>query len=347
MAYLESFLRFEHVYREGLHCYVVRAEVADLLTPIWRGLWKQDYSDDANLNPWYRHAINNNDGEALAVWRALTWALTTGRSRFAIPNYYRDETARLLGIERESVQLVRWEYEVNVEEPEWLNADIGFVPARTAVSMRPAPDSWQRDHAAFAGLFELTSFRHLTELALAVGGDATSEISVFALRDPGRARLLASALNRAQRPALAETLQPGDIFIDLAVVHDLGAGVASYLSVKTPEAIDEVDHLAEHYSEAFRCYANRAREIHPFDEFHTAIDDLLTQPPASRPADDDPQPNAATPRGLDGRAGAHDRRQMCAAHTAQEIRQPVGGLPSSIRVRRVSKSRAERTPRPR
>ena len=278
VAHPEPFLRFEHVHRDRLHCYLVRAEEADLPDPMWPGLWEQDYSDDPGLNPWCRHAINNNDGEALAVWRALAWELTAGRSRFAIPAYYRDEAAHLLCMNREAVQLVRWEYEVDVEQPEWLTADIGFVPARACVPLRPASDPWQRDHVGFAGLFELVSYRHLTDLALAVAGDAASEITLFALRDPGRAHFLASALNQAHRPHLADILQPSDIFVDLAVVHDRGAGAASYLTVKTPEATDEVAQLADHFTRAFRRYANRTSQIRTFDEFHTAIDDLLTPP---------------------------------------------------------------------
>jgi hypothetical protein len=276
VAHLEPFLRFEHEYREGLHCYVVRAEEADVPNPIWHGLWEQEYSDDAEQNPWSRHAINNNDGEALAVWRALAWALTKGRYRFAIPAYYRDETAQQLGMTREAVRLVRWEYEVDVKEPEWCTADTGFVPARACVPLRPAPDPWQRDHAGFAGLFELLSFRHLTDLALTVGADASSEITMFALGDPGRAHSLTLTLDQPDRPALAEILQPGDIFLDLAVIHDLGAGAANYFTVKTPEATDEVAQLAGQFSEAFRCYASRASEIRTFGEFHNAIDDLLT-----------------------------------------------------------------------
>ena len=242
-------------------------------------MWEQDYSDDPSLNPWCRHAINNNDGEALAVWRALTWELTAGRRRFAIPAYYRD----LLGMNREAVQRVRWEYEVDTEQPEWLTADIGFVPARACV--RPAPDLWQRDHVGFAGLFELASYRHLTDLALAVAGDATSEITLFALRDQDRSHFLASALNQAPGPHLADILQPGDIFVDLTVVHDLGAGAASYLTIKAPEGIDDVKRLADHFSRAFRRYTKRISKIRTFDEFHTAIDDLLASP---APADSNP-----------------------------------------------------------
>lgn len=278
MAHLEPFLRFVHERRDGLHCYVARADETDMPGPVWPGLWEQDYSDDAGLNPWCRYAINNADGEALAVWRALAWELTAGRSRSAIPTYYRDEAAQLREVGREAVQLVRWEYEVDVEQPEWLTADIGFVPARACVPLWPAADPWQREHAGFAGLFALASFRHLTDLALAVAGDATSEITLFALRDPGRTRLLASTLNQAHHPDLAEILQPGDIFVDLAVVHDLVPGGASYLTIKTPEATDKVDHLAEHFSETFRRYANTAGQVHTFDEFHSAIDALLAPP---------------------------------------------------------------------
>ncbi|MEO3773056.1 hypothetical protein [Micromonospora sp. B9E7] len=50
------------------------------------------------------------------------------------------------------------------------------------------------------------------------------------------------------------------------------------LTIKAPEAIDDVDHLAEHYSRAFRRYAAQAVQIRTFDEFHNAIDDLLAPP---------------------------------------------------------------------
>jgi len=277
----ERFLRFEHQRRDGLHCYVARADGTGLPGPVWPGLWEQDYSEDRALNPWWRHGINNSDGEALPVWRALAWALTAGRTRFAIPAYYRDQAAGLLGVDRETVRLVRWEYEVDLEQPDWLTADVGFVPARACVPLRPSPDPWERDHAGFAGLFEVGSFQHLTGLDLAVTGDATSELTLFALRGPDRADSLAAALNQNRRPHLADILRAGDIFVDLAVVRDLGAGPASYLTVKASEATDAVDRLADHFSRAFRRYLERASKIRTMDEFHTAIDNLLASPHAT------------------------------------------------------------------
>ncbi|WP_431728063.1 hypothetical protein [Verrucosispora sp. TAA-831] len=256
------------------------------------------------------------------MWRALTWELTAGRSRFAIPAYYRDEAAQLRSVGREAVRLVRWEYEVDVEQSEWLSADVGFVPARACVPLRPAPGLWQREHAGFAGLFTLASFRHLTDLALAVGGDATSEITLFALHDPGRTRLLASTLNQAHRPDLAEILQPGDIFVGLSVVQDLGAGAASYLTVKTPEATDKVEHLAWHFSEAFRRYANAASQIRTFDEFRSAIDDLLAQPAASEPSDVAPST---------ARCHAHPAAGPCLGSTSRRLTRSPASRSCSIR----------------
>lgn len=281
MAELERFLRFEYQLRDGLHCYAFRADETDLPGPAWPGLWEQEYPEDPDLNPWRRHAINNSDGEALAVWRALAWALTAGRRRLAIPAYYRDQAARFLGVNREAVQLVRWEYKVDVEQPEWPTADIGFVPARACVPLRPAAEPWERDHAQFAGLFELTIFRHLTDLDLAISGDASSELTLFALCDPDRADLLTAALNQNDRPHLADILQSGDIFVDLAVVRDPGTGETSYLTVKAPDAAEEVQQVADHFSRAFRRYLDQVSQIRALDEFHAAIDGLLAPPNTS------------------------------------------------------------------
>ncbi|MFY1652145.1 hypothetical protein ACN27J_14770 [Solwaraspora sp. WMMB762] len=280
MADRERFLRFDHEHRDGLHVYVARPTEAELPGPAWTGLWEQDYPEEPYRNPWRRYAINNNDGEALAVWRAFAWALTAGRSRYAIPAYYRDQAAQLLGIDREAVQLVRWEYEVDSESSEWPAADVGFVPGRACVPMRPPPDQWERDHAGFAGLFTLDSFDDLLNLHLAVAGDASSEVTLFALSDPDRAELLAAALNQDDRPDLADILQPGDIFVDLTVAHDLG--FTSTLTVKATEAVEEIDQLADHFSQAFRRYLGKLDRIDSFGEFCEAIDDLLAPPHATR-----------------------------------------------------------------
>jgi hypothetical protein len=274
----DRFLRFAEERRDGLHAYVIVVPDGVMPVPIWPGLWQPAYPEDPDLNPYHRHAINNSDGEALAVWRALAWALTAGSSRLAIPAYYRDDAAALLGIDRATMSLVRWEYEVDVERNQWSDADHGFVPARACVPVRADP--WQLDHAGFAGLFEVTEFRQFTALDRAVGFDTSSQLTLFGIGQPGRTDGLRRALNRANRPYLAEILRPGDLFVDLAVVRDAGIGWTSYLTVKTPQPIDEVSWLADHYRSSFHRYLNHVDQLRTIHEFHTAIEELLAPPNA-------------------------------------------------------------------
>ncbi|MFF0373738.1 hypothetical protein [Actinoplanes missouriensis] len=279
MADPERFLKFEHGYRDGLHSYTVAVDQSDLPSPVWPGLQKHDhYSEDPGLNPWHRHGINNWYGESLAVWRALTWALTAGRSRYVIPCYLRDEVAQCLGVDRSAIQLVRWEYEVDIELPDRETADYGFVPARTNSFLRPSEDTWDSDHVGFAGLFELNSFQQLTDIDRMLAGDTCSELTVFALHRSGRRDTLAAALSQIDRPDLAAILEPGEIFVDMAVDRECGAFPRSYLTVKTPHETRQVDHLADHFSQAFRRYLDMVGQIHTLNEFHAAIDGLLAPP---------------------------------------------------------------------
>jgi hypothetical protein len=60
------------------------------------------------------------------------------------------------------------------------------------------------------------------------------------------------------------------------VIRDHGIGWTNYLTVKAPEAIEEVDQLADGFSRAFRRYLERVNQIRTLDEFHAALEDLLT-----------------------------------------------------------------------
>ncbi len=276
---IATFLQFYHEYRDGLHSYIASANDEDLPPPAWPGLWEEQYPAERVDNPYHRWGINNSDGEALAVWRALAWALTGGRRRFAIPTYYRDEAAALLGLDRAATQLIRWEYQIDVEQSEWSDADKGFVPGRACVPIRPEPDPWQRAHRGFAGLFRLTAFEQLTALDQVVGFDASSEITLFGVTDtPERAGSLAAALNSIDRPTLTELLLPGEVFVDLAMVRDRGIGWTSYFAVQTTEPTDDVDRKAQHYRERFGRYHDQLSTIRTFEDFHVAIEQLLDPP---------------------------------------------------------------------
>jgi hypothetical protein len=224
----ERFLTFEHGYQAGLHSATVVAGQPDLAGPVWPGLLDGDnYPDDLQRNPWLRHGINNEAGEPPAVWRALAWALTEGRSRSVIPGHHRDEVAACLGVDRKAIRLIR----------------------------------------------------QLTDIDRVLAADNASELTVFGLHHAGRRDILAAALNRSDRPEPVTLLEPGEVFVHLAMVREAGAGVASHLTVKTPEANPEVDRLAGHFSQAFRRYRDLAGRIRTLDDFHAAIDDLLAPPP--------------------------------------------------------------------
>ncbi|GAA1810392.1 hypothetical protein GCM10009682_35050 [Luedemannella flava] len=271
----EPFLRLDHEHRDGLHTYVAAVSGADVPSPAWPGLWEQDYPTDPELSPFFRFGVNNVGGEALAVWRALAWALTEGRQRRATPSYYREKAALLLGVDRAAVPLVLWEYKVDAERDTWADADIGFVPARSCVRLQPPPDPWEREHADFAGLFALTEFRQLTALDVAVSFDLSSEVTLFGVADPQR---LQTALAGVMRPCLAELLHPGDLVVDLSIVRDIEAGGMSFLSVRSPEPLAAVATLADHYSDAFRRYRDRVADLKTFDDFAAAMTELLAPP---------------------------------------------------------------------
>ena len=112
--------------------YVSTAGDDTLAGPLWSGL-QPPYALEPRANPWFRFGINNADGEDLAVWRALAWALTEGSERYALPTYDRDQVAAKMHVPRHEVVLVRWEYRIDVRQNTFGEADIGFVPAKACV----------------------------------------------------------------------------------------------------------------------------------------------------------------------------------------------------------------------
>jgi hypothetical protein len=272
---------FRHEMRAGLHVYVSTAGDDTLAGPLWSGL-QPPYALEPRANPWFRFGINNADGEDLAVWRALAWALTEGSERYALPTYDRDQVAAKMHVPRHEVVLVRWEYRIDVRQNTFGEADIGFVPAKACVRTHPSPDQWELEHRHEAGIFHLSSFADLTVIDVVLSTDVTSEISIFALHaGMRRAEQLIDVLRGTDRPQLAEALRRGDIFVDLAVVRDRFLGYTSYFTVASPDDIgDRLGGLVDHYESAFEGYADRAPMLNDFDAFAAAIEELVSAPPA-------------------------------------------------------------------
>jgi hypothetical protein len=277
---VDRLFRFEARQIDGVYQYVSRAQDAEIPDPLWPGLM-DTYSDDRRVNPWWRYGINNADGEALAVWRALAWAVTAGTDRWAVPSYYRDEAADHLDRPRDDPSLVSWEYCVDTSKPTFEAADLGYVRARTA-ALAVGPDEWSGADRGRAGLFHLFTFDELTALDRAVGFDASSEIVLYGLGDraagPDR---LAALLDRPHRPpTVGEILGPLDLFVDLSIVRDRFLGHFSYLTIRSRSDIAAtLSSLVEHYESAFQAYARGVSSLMTFEDFCVAIDELLAVPP--------------------------------------------------------------------
>lgn len=209
-------IRFESDRLGDLHRYAYLPGEDLPLDDPWEGLF-EEWTDNGVLlarTPMTEYAVNNVNCEEIAVYLGLVWRLTEGGHRFAIPTYYRDEATRVLG--RDPV-FVDWEYSVEAGAPDVEARDQGFVPGRACVPFRPEPTPWQREHAAHAGVFDLHAPSDLVALLRATLGDATAEVTVFAVQD--RDRLLAGLQTKA-RPELADLLEPGDVFADLTIGVD-------------------------------------------------------------------------------------------------------------------------------
>lgn len=105
---MDPLLDFETSADGEIVWHVVMASDDTDLGPLWHGLWEGPWpEEESGLSPWHRFAINNQDGEVLALWRAFGWAMTSAPLRVAIPRYDRDQVARCLRMPREDVSLVR------------------------------------------------------------------------------------------------------------------------------------------------------------------------------------------------------------------------------------------------
>lgn len=275
---MSSLFEFEHLRVGELNWHVMHALDTDIVEPLWPGLWELEYGDEPERNPFLSFGVNNGEGESLAVWRALAWTMTEKTNRIGLPAYYRDDAARNLGLGKADAILVPWEYEVDLEHGDFSEANRGFVPARSCVQITPPPETWERDHQGFAGLFELGTFADLTALEHAVGFDATSEISIFGLS--GRAATeLAQVLRTQARPHLDEVLSEGDVFVDLSVTRDRFPGTHSFLCFAARRDLSaELAAKTDHFESQWATYSREVDGLTDLQDFTTAMTRLLQMP---------------------------------------------------------------------
>jgi len=271
---------FTHRMDHDLHVYTSRAADDELTGWRWQGFPPPYDTTDRHANPWFRYGINNNDGEDVAVWRALAWALSSGNSCYAIPVYYRDDVAHWMEMPRESVTLVRWQYEMDCGESDERRADHGFVPARSCVRTAPPPEPWEVEHRGETGIFPLTTFDDLTSVELGICRDATSEVGICAVSaGPDRFNDLVGILQSDERPDLSKMIREGELWIDLSIVRDRFLGLSSYFLIKSHDDISgRLHELVVHFEAALDSYIEHLPQIDSFDSWCAAVDKVLSGP---------------------------------------------------------------------
>jgi len=273
-----SLLSFEQAGTGGLTWHVITAGDEDIPEACWTRLVTGDYPDDEELNPFFRFSVNNVDGEFLAVWRALAWAITRAPACAALPRYDRDRVAAYLHRERESMTFVRWEYSIDYELHPFAVANRGFVPARSCIPIRPQPTQWEVDHKHLAGIFDVPNLNAWNTIDAALSFDVASEVSLIGLT-AGTLDGLTRALNDVAPPHLDDVLEPEDIFAHLSIVRDRFLGHRSYLAVAAHRDVTaELDRLSRFYAEKWTRYVEEAGRLDSFSDWVDAMERLISPP---------------------------------------------------------------------
>jgi hypothetical protein len=261
-------LVFRHTTRGALNRYV-HAPGQDVVVEEsnWAVL-SGDWPGDAPT-PYMRHAVNNNNTEEVAVYLGLMWQLTQGLTRHAIPCYYRDGAARILG---KDCLFVAWEYEVDAEDVDPDSRDRGFVPARSVVSIRPEPTAFEWEHRAEAGLFRVDTYDDLVGVTRATLGDASAEISLFALAGGLRDDLV-DALRARNAPDLEDLLAEGDLFVDLTIGVDIG-NYDSLIVYSRGDISERLGQLTQEYEAAIDAYESRVPAVSTVEGMLRELDRL-------------------------------------------------------------------------
>jgi hypothetical protein len=263
---------FHHSVHGALHRYAHTPGEATVVTeanwPVLRSEWPA-----GQPTPMLRHAVDDNNTEEVAVYLGLPWRLTDGRSRHAIPCYFRDQAARLLGREP---RFVAWEYDVEADEADPGRRENGFVSARASIPIRPRPTAFQLAHRHEAGLFHLTRHEDLVGLTRAALGDASAEVSVFAVADD-RQDALVDALWAPEAPELSDLLGDGDLFVDLTLGVDLGY-YDSLIVPSRDDITERLAHLAAEREAAIAAYEARVPRTTTVQALSAELDLLAGSP---------------------------------------------------------------------
>lgn len=227
----------------------------------WRGLY-EPWDLDPEENPFNRFAVNNNNGEEMAVYQGLAWELTAKPVRLAILHYEADLMERWFG--RVPDAWVKWEYFVDPEVPDPQTRDEGFRQARTA------NHPWGRQPEG-AAAYLVNSRDELRDLVLASLSDAWGELTLFGLDEHRLSRTIAE-LNADRQPKLNGLLEDGDRMVHLTFGVDLG--YFDSIVVAGLDSCDKVEIVADQFRRAANAYEAKVSSIGSVQEFLVALSQL-------------------------------------------------------------------------
>lgn len=259
----DDFLDFEHRQSGELHTYLCSTYFAGdapfhALQP---GVID---SSDRSRNPVYRFGFTLGDeGERLAVWRAIAWAITEGTARYAITFYLPQDFPRRPLDDVGDGDLVRG--------LAWSTSDPPPRPPGW-----PRYWDWKADRFEGESLFDLGSWSDLTTFVEPLYSSDFFEIAIFGLTaEDGFPRLI-KRLRLTRHPLFDEVFDRDDVLVYFAV--GMETDIQSHLCIKARRPLPEVEALSRHYRAAFLSYQDKIGEITDFEQFATAVEQLLAPP---------------------------------------------------------------------
>ncbi len=202
----------------------------------------------------------------------LVWRLTSGLARFVLPEFDGVSNCERLG---RPYDLVRWEYGIEWERPDWASRDRGFVVAESHRTLPAARPGEPPAHDRFEGS-ALTRVATWTELMSIIPlGDQANTTCLFAITsdEQAHARLL-STLRAEEPPSLGTVVAAEDDVFAVITQEEEELGLSSVM-VAGHERLGssfhaEADRLARRL-DAYRAATAAARTL---EEWSAAVDQL-------------------------------------------------------------------------
>ena len=202
----------------------------------------------------------------------LVWRLTAGLARFALPEFDGVSNCERLG---RPYELVRWEYGIESDRPDWPARDRGFVAAeshRTLPGPQPGgPPIFERFEGA--ALTRVSTWLDL--MSILPLGDAANTTCVFAITpdERGHARLL-SVLRADQPPTLETVVATEDDVVAVITQEEEELGLSSVVIAGRERLRSSFQGEAEQLVDRLDAYLAATAAARTLEEWCAAVDQL-------------------------------------------------------------------------